>query len=74
MLDISALEPMVYVVETGTKEVVVEKTAWTEEELNVLTVDKIKGLAAYKGYEITKTVKAEVIAEFLAAQEAAEQE
>ncbi len=74
VLDISALEPMVYVVETGTKEVVVEKTAWTEEELNVLTVDKIKGLAAYKGYEITKTVKAEVIAEFLAAQEAAEQE
>lgn len=74
VLDISALEPMVYVVETGTKEVVVEKTAWTEEELNVLTVDKIKGLAAHKGYEITKTVKAEVIAEFLAAQEAAEQE
>lgn len=74
VLDISALQPMVYVVETGTKEVVVEKTAWTEEELNVLTVDKIKGLAAYKGYEITKTVKAEVIAEFLAAQEAAEQE
>lgn len=73
VLDISALEPMVYVVETGTKEVVVEKTAWTEEELNALTVDKIKGLAAYKGYEITKTVKAEVIAEFLAAQEAAEQ-
>ena len=72
VLDISALEPMVYVVETGTKEVVVEKTAWTEEELNALTVDKIKGLAAYKGYEITKTVKAEVIAEFLAAQEAAE--
>lgn len=71
VLDISALEPMVYVVETGTKEVVVEKTAWTEEELNALTVDKIKGLAAYKGYEITKTVKAEVIAEFLAAQEAA---
>ena len=74
VLDISALEPMVYVVETGTKEVVVEKTEWTEEELNSLTVDKIKGLAAYKGYEITKTVKAEVIAEFLAAQEAAEQE
>lgn len=72
VLDISALEPMVYVVETGTKEVVDEKTAWTEEELNALTVDKIKGLAAYKGYEITKTVKAEVIAEFLAAQEAAE--
>lgn len=72
VLDISALEPMVHVVETGTKEVVVEKTAWTEEELNALTVDKIKGLAAYKGYEITKTVKAEVIAEFLAAQEAAE--
>jgi len=36
-----------------------------------MTVEKIKGLAAYKGYAITKTAKAEVIAEFLAAQTAA---
>ena len=56
---------------TGTDTVEVEKTTWTEEELNAMTVEKIKGLAAYKGYTITKTAKAEVIAEFLAAQTAA---
>lgn len=43
---------------------------YTEAELNALTVDQIKGLATYKGYTITKTVKAEIIAEFLAAQSA----
>ena len=45
-----------------------EAEEYTEAELNALTVDQIKGLAAYKGYTITKTVKAEIIAEFLAAQ------
>lgn len=43
---------------------------YTEAELNALTVDQIKGLATFKGYTITKTVKAEIIAEFLAAQAA----
>lgn len=72
VLDISALEPATYTVtmETGVE---VEKTTWTESELNALSVEKIKGLAAYKGYEITKTVKAEIITEFIAAQTAAAQ-
>ena len=47
-----------------------EDHTYTEAELNELTVDQIKGLAAYKGYTITKSVKAEIIAEFLAAQSA----
>lgn len=44
------------------------KKSYTSEELNALTLDQIKAIAAVKGYTITKTVKAEVIAEFLAAQ------
>lgn len=47
------------------------KATYTEEELNALTVDQIKTIAAAKGYTITKTAKAEVIAEFIAAQSAA---
>ncbi len=45
---------------------------YTEEELNALTIDQIKIIAAAKGYAITKTVKAEIIAEFIAAQTAAQ--
>lgn len=71
LLDINDLQPAAYTVVTGTDTVEVEKTTWTEEELNAMTVEKIKGLAAYKGYAITKTTKSEVIAEFLAAQTAA---
>lgn len=41
---------------------------YTENELDALKVEQIKGLAAFKGYTITKTVKAEIIEEFLAAQ------
>lgn len=43
---------------------------YTEAELNAMTIDQIKALAAGLGYTITKTVKAEIIAEFLAAQTA----
>ena len=43
---------------------------YTEAELNALTVEQIKGLAAYKGYTITKSAKAEIIEEFLTAQRA----
>lgn len=46
------------------------KPTYTQTELEAMTVDQIKTIAAGKGYEITKTVKAEIIAEFLAAQEA----
>lgn len=46
------------------------KSSYTQAELEALTVDQIKAIAAAKGYTITKTVKAEIIAEFLAAQNA----
>lgn len=48
------------------------QNTYAEEELNALTIDQIKVIAAAKGYTITKTVKAEIIAEFLAAQTAAQ--
>lgn len=38
---------------------------YTEEELNAMTVDQIKALAADCGYSITQTTKAEIIAEFM---------
>ena len=46
-----------------------ENKTYTEEELNALSIEKIKEIAAAKDITITKTKKAEVIAEFLAAQE-----
>jgi hypothetical protein len=45
---------------------------YTSEELNALTIDQIKIIAAAKGYTITKTVKADIIEEFIAAQTAAQ--
>lgn len=75
VLDISKLQPMAYLVQTSeekTVEVEVEKTSWTEEELNALTVEKIEGLAAYKGYTLSGSNKAEKIASFLEAQTAAQ--
>ena len=45
-----------------------DETVYTEEQLNAMTVEQIKTLAAEKGYTITKTTKADIIAEFLAAQ------
>lgn len=42
--------------------------AYTQTELEAMTVDQIKALAEERGYTITKTVKAEIITEFLAAQ------
>lgn len=75
VLDISKVQPMAYLVRTSegkTVEVEVEKTSWTEEELNALTVEKIEGLAAYKGYTLSGSNKAEKIASFLEAQAAAQ--
>lgn len=43
---------------------------YTESQLSQIRVDDIKAIAAVKGYTITKTSKAEIIAEFLAAQNA----
>lgn len=45
--------------------------SYTSEELNALTIENIKTIAAAKGYSITKTTKAEIIEEFMAAQQAA---
>lgn len=42
----------------------------SESELNELTIAKIRAIANEKGYTITKTRKAEIIAEFLSQQEA----
>lgn len=41
---------------------------YTEEELRALTIEKIKGLAAFRGYTITATTKDEIIQEFLTQQ------
>lgn len=38
----------------------------SEEELNALTVAQLKAIAAEKGYTITATRKADIIAEILA--------
>ena len=42
-----------------------QQSAYTEERLSAMTIDAIKALAVEKGYVITKTVKADMIAEFL---------
>lgn len=81
VLDISGVQPMVYRVEAVTSAaasaasanyVEVEKTTYTEDELNALTVAQIEGLAAYKGYTLSGSNKAEKIASFLEAQTAAQ--
>lgn len=43
-------------------------TIYTQEELEGKTIDEIKEIATQRGYTITKTVKAEIITEFLAQQ------
>lgn len=76
VLDISALQPAAYTVyaqgtAAAAEPETVEKTEWTESELNAMTVTQIEGLAAYKGYTLTGNNKAEKITSFLAAQTAA---
>lgn len=84
VLDISELKPAAYTIHTeaagstggiaAEPEVVeVEKTEWTESELDKLTVPQIEGLAAYKKYTLTGSTKPEKIASFLAAQTAAKE-
>lgn len=73
VLDISELSPAAYAVTAttavdGIQTIEVEKTVWTETELNELTVEKIEGLAAYKGYNLTGSNKADKITSFLEAQ------
>lgn len=50
---------------------IIEKTYWTESELNGMTVPQIEGLAAYMRYTIEGSNKAEKITSFLATQTAA---
>ena len=38
---------------------------YSEDELTAMTISQIKELADRQGYTITKTVKADIIAEFL---------
>lgn len=76
VLDISTLQPAAYTVyaqgtAAAAEPETVEKTEWTESELNAMTVTQIEGLAAYKGYTLTGGNKAEKITSFLAAQTAA---
>lgn len=86
VLDISELQPAAYTVAVAAGEAAgvaayaavpdviekeVEKNAWTESELNGMTVEQIEGLAAYKKYTLTGSNKADKIASFLAAQTAA---
>lgn len=76
VLDISALQPAAYTVyaqgtAAAAEPETVEKTEWTESELNAMTVTQIEGLAAYKGYTLKGSNKAEKITSFLAAQTAA---
>ena len=78
LLDITNLEPMVYIVGTAASmasagdAIEVEKTSWTEAELNKMTVEQIEGLAAYMKYEITGSNKAEKVASFIEKQAAAQ--
>lgn len=44
---------------------------YTQEDLEAMTIAQIKALASSLGYSITKTLKADIITEFLTAQEAA---
>lgn len=38
---------------------------YTSEELDTMTVDQIKGIALYRGYKLTKSVKLDIVNEFL---------
>lgn len=45
-----------------------EPKKYTNEELAAMTIDQIKAIAQERGYNITKTVKEEIITEFIAQQ------
>ena len=42
-----------------------EPEVYTAEDLSGMTIAQIKSLASERGYSITKTLKAEIIEEFL---------
>lgn len=55
-------------VESVNTEIENEPVIYSESDLSVMTVAQIKSLAFDLGYSITKTIKADVIREFLAQQ------
>ncbi len=48
---------------------ILEAPVYTAEDLSDMTINQIKALAAELGYTITKSTKADIIAEFLEQQE-----
>ena len=49
-------------------EMIFEEKVYTQGELEALTIDQIKAIARERGYTITKTLKADIIEEFLTQQ------
>ena len=43
--------------------------SYTADDLNAMTIAEIKALAADRGYTVTQTKKADIIAQFLGQQE-----
>lgn len=54
----------------GLISITIDNTVYTKETLDTKTIPQIKLIAAERGYTITKTVKSEIITEFLAQQNA----
>lgn len=52
----------------------IDITAYTQAQLESMTIEQIKSIATERGYTITKTVKAEIITEFLEQQNVNESE
>ena len=52
----------------------IDETSYTQEQLEAMTIEQIKAIAIKRGYTITKTVKAEIISEFLECQNVIESE
>ena len=72
--DLEHLPYYIYYPQEQTEEETVDNTVYTQEELEGKTVDDIKGIAEQRGYTITKTLKAEIITEFLEQQNTNESE
>lgn len=72
--DLEHLPYYIYYPQEQTEEETLDNTVYTQEELEGKTVDDIKGIAEQRGYTITKTLKAEIITEFLEQQNTNESE
>lgn len=56
------------VTETATQAITVAMKMYTQAELEAMTIAEIQAIAAERGYNITETLKADIITEFLAQQ------